>query len=446
MIGRLITVTAAVLTLAAPAQAQSGSGLFLSTNLISATAVDSTLTGSLAVSFHGDPAAGCALKGVCAYSGVIISRPGGGGELTIATSREGGRVVRQVSLNISGSSGDPTSAGVSAGVTRAAPGQPAASCADTSATEAQTRLPLAGRQVSVRALSSGSSVLATRCAGPLDADLAPFLPTVSLPLAVLARGHRRIDLSGTRGFLAGGFSGTLTSTLALRLGAAQSTRTGRGGGRRGRAPRLRLVTAPLRVEGASGGFDAGFTGSATPDVCAPLDSCGLRGTLSLRPRPMAATGELLAFGPARRPLRDFLAALGLSRRGRASGIIAFGGVVWDGGGTLTSVVSQAGACRDSVALGGAALDLGLPGRTVRYLDPSDPFRSRCPGPLLSSPNALAFGRLPAGGLARGRLTVVVGAHRTFRDDGYDGLLSGRLSLTLQRGRIQQRFLRQLVGG
>lgn len=407
------------------------------------TVVDSSLTGTLAVSFHGDPAAGCAARDVCGYSGTILWRPQSqSGELTIFSARRGGS--EQVGLSLSGS--DSLLPTVSSVVSRARAGAASASCADTNAPDVGGFLPAGGGRVTVRALTSASAVLTTRCAGPLDADVAASLPSVSLPARALARGHRRIDLGGTRSFAAGGFAGTLSSTLALHLGGTTSL-SPRQTPPRGRTVAVRVVSAPLRVTGATGMLGSTFAGAGEPDACAPLDSCGLRGALTVRPRPVQADGELMAVGPGRRPLRDFLKALGLGRRGRVRGIQAFGEITWQHGGTLATEVAQAGVCRDFEALGAGGLALDLPGRGVHLLAPDAALHLRCPGPIPAFGSGfLASGALPPDGLARGRFTLGLGGnHAPREDDGYSLSFGGRVALRIQRGRIHQQILREPAG-
>ena len=320
-------LAALLLALPAPARAQGVLTAF-GPGLAASTSVDLGLRGSLAVSFHGDPGTGCAARGLCGYSGTVVWRPGqelSSGSLLIEKLRAHRRVSYAAQLVLFGGPG--TTAEVSAAVRRAAPGQAAGTCADASSPQSNTTLAVRGGAIALRILGSGSTVLATRCAGPLDADIAAALPSPALSVGAALRGHRRVELAGTSSFAAGGLAGTVTSTLVLHLGAAQSGGTGimPGGARRG--PRERIVSEPLALVRTSGAVTVQVAGAANPDICGGLDSCGLQGTISLQPGPNAA-GELTAFGPARRPYRDFLAALGRSRRGRAAGITVAGEIGW----------------------------------------------------------------------------------------------------------------------
>lgn len=155
----------------------------------------------------------------------------------------------------------------------------------------------------------------------------------------------------------------------------------------------------------------------------------------------------MAVGPGRRPLRDFLKALGLGRRGRVRGIQAFGEITWQHGGTLATEVAQAGVCRDFEALGAGGLALDLPGRGVHLLAPDAALHLRCPGPIPAFGSGfLASGALPPDGLARGRFTLGLGGnHAPREDDGYSLSFGGRVALRIQRGRIHQQILREPAG-
>ena len=108
-------------------------------------------------------------------------------------------------------------------------------------------------------VSYGADLLSTRCAGPLESDIAAVLPTRALPVQVLRKGSTTIDLSATSAFAAAGMAGTVRSSVVLRLGRPRvfdldalgraSQRAGApaqaeadphpGGDLRGRAPRGR---------------------------------------------------------------------------------------------------------------------------------------------------------------------------------------------------------------
>lgn len=241
----------------------------------------------------------------------------------------------------------------------------------------------------------GSSLLASRCAGPLDTDLAGAIPVPSLPLASALKGHRSVDLSGVHDFGRGGFAGTVRSTLVLHLLGAQT-----GGP-------TRIVVEPLSLVRSTGALTLEIQGAANPDACAVLDSCGAHGTMTLTPRPVSPQGALEAIGSARRPYRDFVAALGLSRRGRPAGIAVTGSVSWARGGTIASSLMQSSQCSwtGPLGLGAVLLSVSRGVLSGRYLD-LGPLERRCPGPEIGSNTvALGSGAAPLRDLLTGGLTL-----------------------------------------
>lgn len=217
MIARRAALLAGVLALAAPARAQDIVTVFGSPGPRQATSVDVNITGSLVVSFHGDAAAGCASKGVCSYSGFVIWRPQpASGSLDIQQRRTHGRVSYAVTFyNSPDPYGGPP---VSAQVRHTDPGQAIGTCADLSANYSHSALPVRGSLLSVAAFGADSPLLSTRCAGPLAADIAPSLTTRVISIGSALRGHRSVDLTGASSFAAGGFAGSVQSTLVMHLG------------------------------------------------------------------------------------------------------------------------------------------------------------------------------------------------------------------------------------
>jgi len=146
-----------------------------------------------------------------------------------------------------------------------------------------------------------------------------------------------------------------------------------------------------------------------------------------------ASGQLIAIGPARRPYADFLAALGLSRAGRARGIAVSGTVDWAQ--PVRAEMSQAGSlCTDTAASGGVAIQLGLGGVFGGF---AQTWRTRCPGPSLGDKQPILSGPLDRSVLDRRQFRLQVGGRGTSSDDGYVIRAHGHLSLVLRRGRITQ---------
>jgi hypothetical protein len=409
----------------------------------SAQEVDVSMTGSLVVSFHGDQGTGCAARGLCAYSGIVVWRPGpqSHGLLEITTLRSHGRRVYTANLSLFPNYGG--GADVSAEVRRSIAGQSPGICADTSSQFRSSALPVNDGVISLAVLGGGSSILSTRCAGPVDADIAPVLATPLLPVRLALRGHRQVDLGEIRSFAANGLAGTVSSTIVLHLGETFSV--GRGGGSSG-GERYRLVTAPLTLVKASGSISAQLRGTADRDVCVLLDSCGTQGTITVHPQPQRGQGQLTAYGPARLPYRDFLAALGLGRHANANGIVVQGVISWDSGGILQTDIAQGGECKDSTPLGFGAVYFGARrGQVTAQYAPRGSARARCPGPRLFAVRGagyLADGTFPTRDLGRGEFSIPLRPDATFSDDGYAGHLAGSLSLTIRRGRFTQRIITQ----
>jgi hypothetical protein len=204
-----------------------------------------------------------------------------------------------------------------------------------------------------------------------------------------------------------------------------------------------VVSEALRLVSASGGLSAAFRGAGDPFECQLLDSCGLTGTVTAplgRPR---APAFLTASGPAKRPYRDFLAALGLDPRGNPRGIEVFGDINWSGG-AFSAVIDQAGRCTETGPTGAGAVTLELKrDRFVASYTADSSMRTRCPGPFFSSEGpssetqTLATGTVGAATLRPRTFTLRLNGARTFTDDGYSIVSHSRLSLVIRRGRLSQ---------
>jgi hypothetical protein len=412
--------------------------------VLSQTDIGLQVSGEVTVSFHGDPAAGCAAYGVCGYSGTVTVLPRSG-DLLVVKVRRGHRIGYSAALALApGPSGYLTATRVE----RSAPGQQGGACAD-----AQSGLPgsfsqasVHGRSLSVAVLGRGGSLLLTRCAGPADADLAGAGPQATVPLRTVMLGRMTLDLSGNRTFLAHGFAGTITSTLVLRLGTP--VRSGSSGARFPpgiKAQRVRTVTERLSVIRAAGGVTAAVQGTADPVVCRLLDTCGLRGTLSQAPVSRGATAEVLAMGPASLPYGDFLAALGLNPSGSPKGIAVSLAVSLPG--DVSAVLSQSGgSCTDTAPTGELALVLsGVEHRFAGQAVSGGSWRTRCPGPIFDSGPTLLSGSLPRSAVGRRQFTIDMRGTGSLEDDGYTIAVHGQLMLGLRREGITQQVTTQPTG-
>jgi len=202
-----------------------------------------------------------------------------------------------------------------------------------------------------------------------------------------------------------------------------------------------MVSESLTLIRLQGHAVVSFGGSANPDVCALLDSCGVSGTLALRPVPRDATGSLTALGPARLPKADYLAALGLRPGAVPKSIEVFGGIDWNDAGTLNATLARAGDCSDVAPLGTGALTFEVQARLLMavYAVPS-PLRTRCPGPIVSLEAEGLSGSTGLGRLASRTFTVTARTGEDLMDDGYTGRIHGQTSFSIRRGRVSEQTL------
>jgi len=174
--------------------------------------------GSERVEFAGDPAAGCASRGVCGVSGVETFSPARPEPGSIATfARISGRVSGQAVF-----SGGTTTASVS---TAGADGQP---CTDSFfVRQSVITFHRAGLRVVAilhgpvgePPLGQDAAVFDTHCAGPRIADLAEagVLPRAIVPVSRLRRPSTLLDLTAESPFSAAGFSGRVIAGVQVRI-------------------------------------------------------------------------------------------------------------------------------------------------------------------------------------------------------------------------------------
>jgi hypothetical protein len=434
------------LALAPSAQAQGGDSvsqvLFGAPGqIVSETTVQVSTEGQIVVSFHGDAGTGCAASGLCPYSGTIVVRPQSGA-IGVVTYRLHGRTRRLVSLFLGAGNAQYSTA---ARVERSIPGQPPGLCADTeSNSSGGPSATVHNGAVTIQLFAADENTLSTRCAGPLDGDVAGAIPPVTIPLNRLAHGRMNVDLSGNGSFASHGFAGTVSSTLALILGAASKNNSQPTFPRGIKTKRIRNVTEQLTLTRLTGDLTATIQGVDNPLVCRLLDSCGLTGTVGFGQTARDFTGSVLATGPASRPERDFLAALGLSA-GNPHGI----GVVVVGDwsqGPATAEEMQSGTCTDTAPGGVMFVTLAAGRGQLRGFANATAWRTRCPGPVLSAQsNPLLDAALPRAALGRRTFTIGLRPAGPVGDDGYTLAVHGQLSLVLRRGRITQQVITEPTG-
>lgn len=414
---------------------QSSSGLILFGALnghapVSTTTVPAQIAGHLTVSFHGDPSTGCAAQGTCGYSGTVVFRPGPPGALGLSKYRLHGRTSYQLQLSLPGGSGAPFTA---ARVMRAGGG----ACSDARQPNVALDGTVTGGEAALGLLQPQGNVLTTRCAGPLDGDLAGLGPQIRLTVGQLLRGRRTVGLSGTWSFAAAGFAGSIDSNLTMVLGKPGTQRPGTSSSVSKVFRHDREVTETLTLTRGTGSLSLALAGD--PSSCQFLDSCGIRGTLSGTFAAPATTATLLVIGPASRPYADFRAALGLTRQGNPRGLQVNGALAWQSGGSLTEQLQQGLSCSSSAPLPGGYVIFGTQGRrlTATYYSPAPP-RTRCPGPELPQFQSLASGGLGLAEVGRPSFTLRLSGSGPLADDGYTIRQRTGLTLTLRRGQVHQR--------
>src|SRR3954447_7387753 len=247
--------------------------------------VDSEVSGALTVTWHGDPARGCADAGVCDVTGSVTVRADEGSS---SSSSDTEHVLNLLDVQTQG------------GIVRVSRGT-SATCLDGTG---EVRLtPRVLRRAGPRAVLAlgaedfafGGQLGAGRCAGPVPSDVAAAMPRAAVPERVLRRaGAFDLRFGGRRTFAAGPFAGSVSSTLELR-GRAARTR-GRIGAfvrqptparpRHRRVVRVEGIVIGYRVAAADGALTTAFQGGPSPD-CDALDACGMTGTHELRATPGA---------------------------------------------------------------------------------------------------------------------------------------------------------------
>jgi hypothetical protein len=173
--------------------------------------------GTETVQFAGDPAAGCADRGVCGVSGTMTFtpvRPDIGQIATVA--RTGHRLSGAAFTNGGTTTANVTTQGADA------------PCTDSFVTP---QIVVAFKQLGVKAqgtlhgplgeppVGQDAAVFATHCAGPRLTDLAQAgaLPRVVFPMSQLRRSVVNLRLTADAPFSRSGFSGRVVADIRLRL-------------------------------------------------------------------------------------------------------------------------------------------------------------------------------------------------------------------------------------
>jgi hypothetical protein len=401
------------------------------------TVIPVRLRGTLAVQFHGDQATGCAARGLCGYSGTVIWQPPSTGTIDVDSFRDHGRTEYNVSLDLSGNGftvGPPIDGGTTTADVRFTPNGSAGSssiCTDAAATGADIEMPVNFRAASLTLAAASPSLLGTRCAGPLQSDIASVMARRVVDVATLFHGRAAVDLASSADFAVHGLAGTVTSTVQLSLGRPRTQRIS-GSGSSSKASKFRTVVLTYRAH-LDGSISTHFRGDSSS--CAALGACGANGTFALRVHGTPGTLALGTSTSARRPLRDVLTALGLRKDGNPRGILVLGFFVVHGQLTYSVNVAQGqNTCKDTGPAGPDSITLAPTRTRLRTeFDGSLPApHLRCPGPNVSQ---VAVGAPPIDHLTRRGGTIHLTGGSEVNDDGYTGRTAANLTLTIGRPKL-----------
>ncbi|MGO9959478.1 MAG: hypothetical protein ACLP50_26475 [Solirubrobacteraceae bacterium] len=441
----LVALAAALLLVlsAAPsaepsAKAAAGSAASAKT---SSRTIEVEIVGSLTIAWSGDPARGCAARGLCGVHGSLEMLPSGA----------------------SGSSGsglpplEVTDSGAAARVIDQAPDGSTTTCADLVPVDIMLIVTRVNGALRAVAQGDGSpqQPSAGRCAGPTASDL----EALQLPARRVRAGY---DLSGTTTFGAGPFTIIAVSTLRALVGShlpgpeglltgTASSATSAPVSAPSPPPTHRVLqeTAAVvyRIESMSGALTATFSALAPP-LCEPLGACGTSGQLS----DSLTAGGTLTFSGTRRVKRSTGEGAALSdlRAGVLRIDNTFATIPIDS--TVSERLSgpAAAACSDTSvqqAFSGAWTSLGR--RGVRLLlspgvggiaaPTSDALRTRGPGPSgsdvyggVGGAGDLAAATVAAAQLGAPELTITFTASGAFTGAAYAGARGGAVVMRLVR--------------
>jgi hypothetical protein len=413
------------------------------------------VSGSITVDFHGDEAAGCAEPHLCEVVGQVRWDPSGTGSLTAIGYRQRGKRFEQGFMSYADAFGEDRLQ-TSARVRRS--GVPGSLCADGDAQNSvdSNSSPRRGSLLEVRLLDLPSAglappeVLRTRCAGPTTGDIAALLPARRISERQLLRGPRTLDFSADKSFASHGLAGTLHSNVVVRIDRGAKVPLNSGFGRLPpgtRKVRKRILAADFRVERASGQVVTSVRGRGDPDLCGPLDACGLLGSVTTTPTATSGAGTISAIGSIHRSRSDLRRALGLTGGPRPRGVLRSGDAGWDrdSGGVASQLTrDDAPACSDSLPIsGGGGIILAFSGGRVTASYGSEQFgvtdlvKTRCPGPGESdAPAELATGSYPLSIFRHRRVTLRLTRGAGYSSGGYSGRTRADITVVLRRTRIR----------
>lgn len=412
-----------------------------------------SVSGTITVDFHGDPAAGCAQRGLCDVSGTLTWRPARRASLSAVRFRTRKHDGLLVSLFLVGD--DPrVGATTTAQTQRTGAG---AACADVvtgygGAIGGQAF----GSSVRVgpgaRGLGTPGDFLATRCPGPLLSDLVKLLPSVKVGFDDAAKGRRTLDLSGEGALSAGGFAGTVRSTVAVRLGHGRTAKASPPTRPRGGTKRRRELSAEYDMH-VTGTAAVDLTAAADDARCAPLDACGQRGTVTLTPPAGSIETYLSAEGPASVSTARLRASLGLAGGPRPSGVRVYGAGYGSRRLAAEAVFTRGGApgCTDRAPTGVPGISLTVGGgrltATLQGVE-TDLLHTRCGGPTMgdvAGERFVARGSVPLAAMRARTVTIPLTQGRRFEAGAWHGRVRAALQVVLRREKVRTRVFREPAG-
>ncbi len=406
-----------------------------------------TPRGSLTFTFAGDPARGCAAKGLCSVRGTITVDPQGG-DYTDESGAPRQRFPAQLDLNVSGIARVQTATTSSA----------AGSCVDVlPVSNLLLTFPLRKKPQSITlgggfgGSFGGTGISSGDCAGPLEGDL----NRLAIPLRESGAKHPSFDLRSRKAFTAGPFSGELVSTLVLTpdlqdgfssSSGSSSSSSGPSPSPRPRTELVERIQMRYRVA-ATGALQESFSGASDP-FCQVSDACGVSGTSDL------TLGHVSSIDlSAGRIVRHVVGRAGAIADLRA-GKFRLGFFVGNNARVSAAENVQrpgSAACHDARAFstqlllssspGGLDVILGSPALGT----PDDALRTHCPGPSTAEVfgSGQGFGKggfTVAGAFAHGPLRLALLGRRSvavtltrgggFAGFDYSGSRGGAVALTL----------------
>ena len=444
----LLAALACVCAVPTEASAQSFFAFFGSGHPTSAFESAVRGQGRLVVDFHGDASAGCAAMHVCDVSGTVTWSPGRDGFLLAYGYRTHGKHVEAGFLSPSEDELPRTTARV-----RRADGSGDGQCADLGPSDVSSNAPPQAGTAITLSLLGDSEVLRSRCAGPLTSDVSSLLPTRTIDESAVRRGGAKLDFSADGAFAAHGFAGTLHSDVVLTVKkgkdalAEQADQTLPPDTR---TERNRYIEVSYRIDSVSGQVVTSVSGLADPDLCGPLDSCGLLGTITTVPAASKGEGTVTAYASAKHHSRaDLRRAVGLLPGPVPRGVRRTAFFEWEDAGSVTSDLSRDGApaCSDSTPLvGGGLLDVRFARNhaIAHYagggaVDGGDALRTRCPGPSGGDAGSgLALGTVPLRQLGARHATLRLSRGVSVSANGYRSVTKSTLAVAIRRVRVSER--------